>query len=156
LLDDMMLKRLFAEVVRDIRRSNFATLELLVLNRAGRPAEKQPRRRSFAGRVWKVIREPQLRRALGWDVYTRLDERCHATEDDPLALEDGRELLAGLETLRVTPIANRFAHRFPEEAVAAVRAKDLHVLLRFGFNLLQGDILKAARYGVWSFHYGDN
>ena len=156
LLDDVVLERLFAEVVRDIRRSNFAELKLLVLNRAERPAAKQPRPRSFAGRVWRVIRDPQLRRALGWDLYTQLDQRCFTTEDDPLALEDGRELLAGVETLHVTPITKRFAHHFPEEAVAAVRAKDLHVLLRFGFNILRGDILKAARYGVWSFHYGDN
>jgi hypothetical protein len=156
LLDDVVLERLFAEVVRDIRRSNFASLELVVLNQAERPAEKQPRPRSFASRVWRVIRHPQLRRALAWDLYSRLDQRYFSTEDDPLALEDGHELLAGVETLRVTPITERFAYRFPEEAVAAVRAKDLHVLLRFGFNTLRGDILNAARYGVWSFHHGDN
>src|SRR5262245_9484908 len=156
LLNDVVLERLFAEVVRDIRRSNFATVELLVLNQAERLTEEQLRPRSFGGRAWRVIRDPQLRPTLGWDLYTRLDRRYFTTEDDPLALEDGRELLAGVETLRVTPITEQFANRFPEEAVAAVRAKDLHVLLRFGFNILRGDILKAARYGVWSFHYGDN
>jgi hypothetical protein len=30
------------------------------------------------------------------------------------------------------------------------------VLLRFGFRIIRGDILGAARYGVWSFHHGDN
>ncbi len=33
---------------------------------------------------------------------------------------------------------------------------DLDVLLRFGFNILRGDILTAAKYGVWSYHHGDN
>ena len=150
LLDDVVLGRLFAEVVRDIWRSNFAALELLVLNRAAPRAQEQHRQRSISGR------DPQLRHTLGWDLYTWLDRRYFFTEDNPLALEDGRELLAGVDTLRVMPITTQFADRFPEEAVAAVRAKDLHVLLRFGFNILRGDILKAARYGVWSFHYGDN
>ena len=47
-------------------------------------------------------------------------------------------------------------HRFPPEAIEAVRAHDLDVILRFGFNILRGDVLTTARYGVWSFHHGDN
>src|SRR5262249_7013852 len=37
-----------------------------------------------------------------------------------------------------------------------IRSKSLDVLLRFGFNILRGDILHAARHGVWSYHHGDN
>ena len=45
---------------------------------------------------------------------------------------------------------------FPPEAVDAVKAANLDVVVRCGFNILRGDILNSARYGVWSFHHGDN
>jgi len=65
-------------------------------------------------------------------------------------------LLAGIEILEVEPFGEKFVHRFPGDALDIIRAKDLDVLIRFGFNILKGDILKAARYGVWSYHHGDN
>lgn len=37
-----------------------------------------------------------------------------------------------------------------------IGSHDLDVILRFGFNILKGDILNSARYGVWSYHHGDN
>jgi len=37
-----------------------------------------------------------------------------------------------------------------------LRSYDLDVLLRFGFNILRGEVLNSARYGIWSFHHDDN
>jgi methionyl-tRNA formyltransferase len=56
----------------------------------------------------------------------------------------------------VDPITTRFVHRFPDDAIEQIREKKLDVLIRFGFNILRGEILTAARYGVWSYHHGDN
>ncbi len=49
----------------------------------------------------------------------------------------------------------RFSQYFEAEDVEAIKAHDLDFILRFGFNILRGDILTAARYGVWSYHHGD-
>jgi hypothetical protein len=65
-------------------------------------------------------------------------------------------LLSGIETIEVEPEGKKFVHRFPADALERIREKNLDVLIRFGFNILHGDILKAARYGVWSYHHGDN
>ena len=40
-------------------------------------------------------------------------------------------------------------HGFPDDALERIREKKLDVLIRFGFNILRGEILTAARYGVW-------
>lgn len=40
--------------------------------------------------------------------------------------------------------------------IETIRSFNLDVILRFGFRILRGEILKAAKYGVWSFHHGDN
>jgi len=37
-----------------------------------------------------------------------------------------------------------------------IRSYHLDVLVRLGFRILRGGILQAARYGVWSYHHGDN
>jgi hypothetical protein len=56
----------------------------------------------------------------------------------------------------VEPVGKGVVHRFPEHAINQIKEHDLDVLLRFGFNILRGEILSVARYGVWSFHHGDN
>ena len=45
---------------------------------------------------------------------------------------------------------------FIEADIQAIRDYDVDVLIRLGFGVLRGDILNAAKHGVWSFHHGDN
>jgi hypothetical protein len=153
LLDDTQLPRCFAEVLEHIARCNFARLELLVLN-----AESQPHaaaRRSWAQKIWRLLRDPASRASLLFALYQRYDRRNEGPTD-PNALVDCAAQLANVECLRVVPLRQRFVHRFPAEALEQIRAKKLDVLLRFGFNILRGGILQAARYGVWSYHHGDD
>lgn len=49
----------------------------------------------------------------------------------------------------------RFSEYFADEDIATIRGHDLAFILRFGFNIIRGEILKSARYGVWSYHHGD-
>jgi len=44
---------------------------------------------------------------------------------------------------------------FDDESLEQIRTYDLSFVLRFGFNIIRGPILTAARHGVWSFHHGD-
>jgi hypothetical protein len=46
-------------------------------------------------------------------------------------------------------------HRFEPADVAEIRRHGLDFIIRFGFDILAGEILSAARYGVWSYHHGD-
>src|SRR5205807_8550436 len=87
--------------------------------------------------------------------YLRLDERMRPAHH-PLSRVDCSSALATVPSMEVEPIGKKFVQRFPAEAIEQIRAHDLDVLIRFGFNILHGDILQAARYGVWSYHHGDN
>jgi hypothetical protein len=49
----------------------------------------------------------------------------------------------------------KFSEYFQEEDLARIRTFDLDFILRFGFGIIRGEILKVPRYGVWSFHHGD-
>jgi hypothetical protein len=48
-----------------------------------------------------------------------------------------------------------FSEYFPDADVATIRSHKLDFILRFGFNILRGEVLNSARFGVWSFHHGD-
>src|ERR1035437_3190941 len=145
-----------ATIIEDIKASNFAGIELLVVRKtsAETPAPSQPPN-SSAVRVLRHLSNPKLRKRLLYDLYLRLDAQMKPA-NDPVAKVDCRDLFSGIETVEVEPAGEECVHRLPPDAVEKIRSKDFDVLIRFGFDVLDGDILKAARYGVWSYHHGDN
>jgi hypothetical protein len=142
------------KVLEDVRSCNFATLECVIEN-CEAPARLQTRP-ALPIRAAKALLDPERRRRLLHDAYVqRLNKTARGTLD-PTAPVDCSDLFANVHRIEVVPLRKRFVHRFPAEAIDAIRALDLDVILRFGFNIIRGDILGAARHGVWSFHHGDS
>jgi hypothetical protein len=157
LADTPVLPACFAAMIRHILASNFARLEMVVYNRDELERERAvPPHRSAMRKALDTLRDHKRRRRLLYTLYERWDGKQIAESEDPLRPVDCTAMLRGVDSLTITPIAKRFVHRFPAEALERIREKNLDVLIRFGFNILRGDILQAARYGVWSYHHGDN
>ena len=74
-----------------------------------------------------------------WSLYCRLVVRRRSRSLRPIGMP------AAFEGVPVTDAAD----------VAAIRGHELDFILRFGSGTLQGDILTAARYGVWSYSHGN-
>jgi hypothetical protein len=156
LLDSKRLPRCFSEVVDHILQSNFARLELLILNGEENEGEPDnPPKRTLVRKALDLMFSKQRRQLLLFYLYQRWDSRHVVPSTDPDAEVDCTKRFESIESITVTPIRKRFVHRFPSDAVAFIREKKLDVLIRFGFNILRGDILAAARYGIWSYHHGD-
>jgi hypothetical protein len=68
---------------------------------------------------------------------------------------DLRQALGTAPRLICDPQVHGPVHRFEPTDVAEIRAHHLDFIIRFGFDILAGEILSAARYGVWSYHHGD-
>jgi hypothetical protein len=153
LLDSPKLSAFFARIIEDIQASNFARIELLVYRK--RPASAQVQPRSRLGALKHRLLTPALRKRALYDLYLKFDERMKP-RNHPLDVVDCSNMLAGIESIEVEPVGKKFIHKFPPEAIEKIRNADLDVILRFGFNILSGDILTVARYGVWSYHHGDN
>jgi hypothetical protein len=156
LLDGPVLPRWAAEVVQHVHDSNFAHVALVVYNASEGATAAAPNTPGVFRTLWRTLRDPARRRQLLYSVYQRWDRRHASEAPDPLEPVDCAPLLEGIEAIEVTPITSRFVHRFPDDALARVRGANLDVLVRFGFNILRGGILEAARCGVWSYHHGDN
>lgn len=156
LINSTQLASCFAEVVDQIQECNFADIELVVLNgEVHEKASEVPQKRSIVSKVSELLGDSQRRKTFFFDMYQRWDKGNIRPATDPHAAVDCTERFKNVETMTVVPIRKRFVHRFPPEAIERIREKQLDVLIRFGFNILRGEILKSAKYGVWSYHHGD-
>ncbi len=154
LIDTPEIPAVFARVISDIQRSDFADVVCVIRNMDAKPPSSI---QSLPRRVWKFLSSPKLRQAILYAVYVKLDEwRSYDPQLDPLKPVDCSSFLRGIPQISVFPATSGPVHRFSEADIAQVKAADLDVIVRFGFNILKGDILGAARYGVWSYHHGDN
>jgi len=150
LLDDARLQRFSARIIEDLLACNFVKLELLVYKKS------QPSRpKNIVEQIFQRLSNANLRKQILYEIYLRID-RWKKPRNHPLDKVDCSAMLAGIDSIVVTPFGEKFVHRFPPEALEQIRARKLDVLIRFGFNILKGEILTSARCGVWSYHHGDN
>jgi len=49
-----------------------------------------------------------------------------------------------------------YAAYFNEKDVHFIQSAKLDFILRFGFGIIKGEILEAAKYGIWSYHHDDD
>ncbi len=76
----------------------------------------------------------------------------------PPALDtlNATELFLNTPRISCTTIKKgRFSEFFADDDIERIRGYDLDFILRFGYGILRGKILSAPRYGIWSFHHGD-
>ena len=85
-----------------------------------------------------------------------MDARVFRASPDAFATDDAGPLLQGAAMMPVRVRETRFCDYVSDEDVAQIEDARLDVLLRFGFRILKGPILQAAKFGVWSYHHGDN
>jgi hypothetical protein len=99
-----------------------------------------------------------------WRKFTRLGPRTFLYRlyrdfvFHPKAIQpvDTACLLSGVpaRSCKVTNVG-RYSQYFHDQDVSTIRSYDLDFIVRFGFNIIRGDILKVARFGIWSFHHDD-
>ncbi len=146
MLNSRRVPRWVAKIIGDIQASDFAKVVLIIRNAS--PAV--PRKKRFRERLKAYWTHTLFER------YQRWDRRRHRAALDAFEEQDVTELLRGIPELPTVPIKKGFVDRFSSEDIAHIRAADLDVLFRFGFRIIRGEILSCAKYGVWSFHHGDN
>ena len=145
LVDSLTQQQWVYDIVEELQRSSFAQIVLVIEN-----GDVDRPERGFARRLTRN------RKRLAYVLYTRIDEYLFRQQPDAFTETSITDLVAGVPTIRVTPIKKRFSDYFAAEDVAAIREHELDVAFRLGFRILRGDSLRIARHGVWSYHHGDN
>jgi hypothetical protein len=151
MVDSLRVPRWVEQVLSQIAASPYLELAVVVqdatADKASAPASLRDwlrrQRAAFPYRLWE------------W--YVRADyRRFRADGPDPFEIVDIAPLVANADVLLVDPQRTRFVDRFREADVSRIMAARLDVLLRFGFRILKGDVLRSARFGIWSLHHDDN
>ncbi len=135
-------RRILERVAEDSR------FEIVALLTDAREA-KRPRS------LLQKLATPELPNKLLRLVMHRLDQNAAGpeTETPTPRLE---ALLKTLPKIELRPERRRFVDFFHRKEVEPVHALHLDVILRHAFGIIKGDILNAARFGIWSFHHADN
>jgi hypothetical protein len=132
-----------AAVIESLIDEDLAEPVLLIID--GRPGSRpagyrDKAKRLFEGGTWL------------WNAFNKLYVERRSAASRPVDLTDR---LSEASRLIVEPERRgRFSEYF-DEHVPAIKSYDLDFILRFGFGIIRGDILGAARLGVWSYHHGD-
>ncbi len=148
MLNDLTVPRWINQVIEDIDQCPFANIELVILN-----VEPVAPKASLLKRLFGANSE--FSKEAFW-IYTRIDDRINAESIDFQRPTQTGDLLASISCLSVVPLRRRFVHRFEDDDIRSIRSYNLDVILRFGFNILKGDILQSAKFGIWSYHHDDN
>jgi folate-dependent phosphoribosylglycinamide formyltransferase PurN len=134
LLDSLLVPVWQQRVILQVKSNSAFDLSLVVLNRS----EKE----SSSGLIYRLFR--------------KLDRTIFPSKHDCFHRVDVTDLLKGVKFMNVTPKQSRYTDTIASEEVNSIKEAKLDVLIRFGFRILTGEILTAARFGVWSLHHGDN
>jgi hypothetical protein len=103
-----------------------------------------------AGTSTKPLRQVPFRRWL-YTLYRRSWFRRW-----PRQILDQQNIFRDVPQLTPTiTLRGKFSQIFDAKSVATIASYNLDFILRFGFNIIRGQILEVPRYGVWSFHHDD-
>ncbi len=139
--DSFLLEKWMADALRQIVNENYGEIILTILNDS--PVSE---RKNFVSRLisykWSRF------------FWNRFHKRFGSVES--VESTDVTDWLINLPSVRVKPILKgKHSQSFPEDSIQEIRKYQPDVILRFGFNILRGDILNAAPLGVWSYHHCD-
>lgn len=143
-LDSYTSSAWVAKVIEDIQSSGFARLELVLLDGD-----------SGQGKSSLLMKLRNRWRFAFFHLYERWDYQRNKADHDALAATDISSLLNGVPSISLHFNRRECSDSIADNELAEIRNYDLDVLFCFGSHARQGSILGTARYGLWSFHYGD-
>ena len=156
MLDSLTLPAWAASIVDHIQSLQLRLrIESLIFNASEQPPPAQPA--SLPVRLWRILRDERKRSQILYSLYFKWDAQRYSIPNDPLRPVDCTDKLAAcLENIRGALSPKGSLYRFSPQDLEIVQEQKLDVILRFGFNILRGEILNVPRYGIWSYHHGDN
>jgi hypothetical protein len=131
-------------LIKKLIESNYASVELVIVNTSIKP------KKTFDKILFNKFK------FLIFSLYNLFDQYFFKIEHDAFEKIDATSLLEKIKTINVEPIKSFSSDIINGKDNEQIKNNNLDVLIRFGFGILKGDILKAAKYGIWSYHHGDS
>lgn len=135
LSDSYSFKRWQKEIITYILKHPHLELKLLILN--------DQQKKATASKFF-------------YRLFSFLDRKIFSVKNDAFNEFDLDNLKDIVNIIQIKGTRPKFNFQFNQNDIKGINSFQLDVLIRFGFGIIKGDILNAAKYGVWSLHHGDN
>ena len=132
LLDSLSIPAWIYFMLENIKKSNFAEINLIVLN-------KNEKSKIFIPNFFK-----------------KFENKRFVPLPKSFEIKNADELLADVPTLDVSVTNNEQQDLFSSHDLERMAGYNLDVLLQLGFEVLTGQILQIPKFGVWAFYHGKN
>lgn len=147
LINDFWVPNWIYLVVEKINESNYAEFVLVVKKTSGTGKKN---RGSFTSRIKSNFR------FIAYIIFKKVEDKMFKPAPSAFTVKDMQPLLSRVPLLEVSPVEKKFSDTFLAEDITKIKGYEIDVFLRFGFRILKGDILSSSKFGVWSYHHGDN
>ncbi|MGN0032305.1 MAG: hypothetical protein ACI358_00745 [Candidatus Limimorpha sp.] len=133
-----------------VERWQYDTIKLLIDNgvKLSLVIENADTTREYRSLWDKVKRYPY--KTLLFRVWNRFLLKPKSKE--PVCLQD---LTENVSVLRCIPEKKGISTYFNGDDIEKIKSYGLDFILRFGFNIVRGEILNCAKHGIWSYHHDD-
>jgi hypothetical protein len=145
LLDTFSMPFWMYTMLERIQQSGYAEITLVVKNATPGVCACE----SLAQRVI------DYRNRIFFQAYMALEGLLFKHHPNAFELKDATALFLGMKQVNAKPRQTLCYDYIEGEALDTIRQHGVDVFIRFGFRELKGDILRASRYGIWSFQHGD-
>ncbi|MDB4638254.1 hypothetical protein OAE64_00030 [bacterium] len=122
---------------------NDSNLELILLIKDGRSLKK---RYQFKTIISKGV----------FKIQKYIERRFLFKERHTVKKQAVINYLNKIDTIEVRPQKRNFVDFFDKSQCIVVKQYNLDIILRHNFGIIRGEILNSSKYGIWSFHHGDN
>jgi hypothetical protein len=152
LLDDYNIPAWSYKMIKNIIESDFAVIKLVVLNANPINLQKNnisSKRHNYYGQIISGLFREGLEA-----LYRNLIER-HTFLPDANKTVDCNPLLNNFPTIKVRTNRKGKVDYFSHADILKIKGCQIDILVKCGFGVLKGDILKAAKHGVWFCQHSD-
>jgi hypothetical protein len=132
------------QILIELKDSDYAELVLFIKNDA--EINKQSRIKRLFNDRKKIL----------YILYTKFDRKIFHSKNDANKLINIEKKFSSIPIVKVVPKQTKFSDYFSEDDIQKIKEYNLDVLIRSGFRILRKEILNVAKYGIWSYHHGDN
>jgi hypothetical protein len=144
LLNNDMIPAWCYKMLEEIKGSYYGEVVLIVEKKS-----KGIKKNNIIKRFWRN------RNNFIYRAYLLFDRKRYKNNPDASKLININTLLS-VDTITVTPKITKYSDTIVGDDIAMIEKYDIDIFIRVGFRILRGEILKIAKYGVWSYHHGDN
>lgn len=138
-------------IINEILINPNLDLSLLILD--GRKDETNPS--SFINRCKRLLKSKNIIGRLMFNIQKKI-ELILFKEPKSISKKEIKQELNKIDRIFVKPTRKGYLDIFLLDDVEKVKGYNLDIILRHEFNIIRGEILDAAKYGIWSLHHGDN